>query len=397
MLGLLFKKLTQIFRFAERSSIPQQINESTEETSLDESEDLLSLEDELKQLANDQRLLDLDSINPSLEEVPVTDSMVTDEQLPKVIAADRTLIDWKIGSSPRSQALPKPHSTSLTDPQGFNSQYLGLRFIPNKKDPSDTDSQNSRSLVQLFNTTEPQQLLAKSTDNTQAHHSLAQLPNQSNKHQKSLAGSANHIQAHRVSMQRAKAIKTLKVHGLRSLNKKSRRRRSAVSTNQEFILSRSQMNEVQVHPQESVTHRSEKVIQDQARLNEIEQNLEYANSKVDETWQAQESKVDPQRFKQLNKLSTERAKSSMQDPSGIKEDSENPPADKINELQSEEQLEHKDSSESSSLVSESQTDTEEPSEISLLVEPFNQGLAEFAKDRYIDFDKVLVDHIKKNS
>ena len=99
-------------------------------------------------------------------------------------------------------------------------------------------------------------------------------------------------------MKRAKAIKTLKVHGLRSLNKKSRRRRSTVSINDDFILSRSQMTEVQVHPQDSVTHRSEKVTQDQARLNELEQNLEYANSKVEETRQALESKMDPQRFKQ---------------------------------------------------------------------------------------------------
>lgn len=397
MLGLLFKKLTQLFRFAKDEPMPQQINESTEQNSLDESEGLLSLEDELKQLANDQRLLDLESINPSPVEMPVTDSIVTDEQIPKVIAADRPLADRKIERSSRSQALPKPHSTSLTDPLGFNSQYVGLRFIPNKKDPSETDAQSNRSLVQLQNhTTKPQQPVTKSTDNPPAHRSLVQLSDQPPKPQPPSLGSENYIQAHRVSMQRAQAIKTLKVHGLRSLNKKPRQRRSTVSIKQDFILSRSQMNEVQAHPQESVTHRSEKVTQDQARLNELEQNLEYANAKVEETWQAQESKVTPQRFNQLNELTIEKVDSAAQYPARALESSDHPPAYKMNEKQSEEPAEFKESSENSSPVSESQADTEEPIEILLLGESFNQGLAKFAKDRYIDFDKVLVDHIKKN-
>ena len=398
MLGLLFKKLTQIFRFIEREPILEQTHESTESVSLDEPEGLLSLEDELKQLANDQRLLDLESINPSVEEVVVADSVVTDEQVPELIAADRPLVEWTTGSSPRIQALPKPHSTSLTDPQGFTSQYLGLRFIPNKKDLDQTDSKSSRSLVHLPNNiAKPQQPKVKSTDPIQAGHSLPQLPNQPLNPKKSSIGAINHTQAHQVSMKRAKAIKTLKVHGLRSLNKKSRRRRSAVSINEDFILSRSQMTEVQVHPQDSVTHRSEKVTQDQARLNELEQNLEYANSKVEETRQALESKMDPQRFKQLNESTPEQVDSAVQDPIKVSEKVENPSPYKIDEERSEEAFESEDSDEDSSPVSESQTDSEEPIEISMLGEPFNQGLAEFAKGRYIDFDKVLTDHMKKNS
>ena len=398
MLGLLFKKLTQIFRFIEREPILEQTNESTESDSLDEPEGLLSLEDELKQLANDQRLLDLESINPSAEEVVVADSVVTDEQVPELIAADRPLVEWTMGSSPRIQAIPKPHSTSLTDPQGFNSQYLGLRFIPNKKNSDETDSQSSRSLVQLPNNrAKPQQLRVKSTEHIQANHSLPQLPNQPPKPQKSSVGSENYSQAHRVSMKRAKAIKTLKVHGLRSLNKKSRRHRSAVSVKEDIILSRSQINEVQIHPQESVTHRSEKVTQDQARLNELEQNLEYANSKVEETRQALESKMDPQQFKQLNESTPEKVDSAVQDPIKVSEKVENPFLYKIDEERSEETFESEDSDEDSSPVSESQADSAEPIEISMLGEPFNQGLAEFAKGRYIDFDKVLTDHIKKNS
>ena len=44
-----------------------------------------------------------------------------------------------------------------------------------------------------------------------------------------------------------------------------------------------------------------------------------------------------------------------------------------------------------------QADTEVPIDISILGEPVNQDLADFAKDRYIDFDKVRIKNIKKKS
>ena len=378
MLGLFFKKIIQVFGFLEESPTRQATDESKDQLSSHESDGLLSLEEELKQIAHDDRQFDLDVITPTLEQDSMSRELVTDEQMPDVIAADRPERNRQARAQQSYKALPRVQTTAITASQDTSYQqlsHMSVSFVSNSSQSSSAtaNSQVTAQAKQDHSTQEP------------VTHRLAEY-NQA------------------VSPKRSAAIKTLKVHGLRSLNKKTNRRSSAESINQDLILSRSQMNEAETHPQESATHRMEKPSQDPARLKELEYNLEYATNKAEQTWQAEESNISPKLLKELSqKKQSVSNDSSIQSPilnteqQAMPELNEKPQPNlpNIQPPQSKDKKKKKPKKEDSSL--ENKTIVTDATEISMLGDPINQDLADFAKDRYIDFDKVRIKNSKKKS
>ena len=377
MLGLFFKKIIQVFGFLEESPTRRSTDESTEQFSTHESDGWLSLEEELKQIAHDNRHFDLDTITPKLEKESLGGDLVTDELMSGVIAADRPANDRQVGAHSQYKALPKVQTTSITASQEMGYQQLSHMSVSFVSNSSQSHSAPVNSQVSA------QTKQAQNSQETVTHRL------------------AEYNQA--VSPQRAKAIKTLKVHGLRSLDKKTNRRSSSVPQNHDVILSQSQINEVQTHPQESATHRMEKPSQDQTRLMELEHNLEYATNKAEQTWQAEESNISPKLLKELSQEKQSTNQSSVQSPipnieqQAIPEVNEKlqPKVQNIQPSQTKDKKKKKPKKMDSS--SETQTAEKDTAEIAILGDPLNHDLAEFARNRYIDYDKIRIKNIKKKS
>ena len=379
MLGFLFKKLTQIFRLPGSSSTLSSKPSAIDETSSESSSELISLQDELEQISMDERHFDLASLSMSSDDSMTHSTSISDIELPALIGADRPSedrqelkglthhLDAIYSNISLKQELPNPNRDTDIE-HGVYAEYEQTEqqeFIENPLESKDTASvEDLKGLETTLN--------VHNLDDSQLQQEVQQGTDES------------------YYPPKPSAIKKLKVHGLRSLNKESSRRSKKEVQAAPLILSRSRMNETQVLPQETQHKRAAKVVQDQARLKELEQNFDYAVDLVERNWQADDVQVSTRRLAELDRYKAN--KQVKIDQQQIKEQQA-----EIEKEQTREQVSKDFSHTSSSSPAEAKLSVPKVADISLLEDSFNKNLADFARDRYIDYDQVLTDHIKKKS
>ena len=285
MLGFLFKKITQIFRLPRLSSTLSPKSSTIDETSSELSSELISLQDEMEQISMDERHFDLASLSMPSDDSMTHSTSISDAELPALIGADRPFED-------RQEFKGSTNNVDVT-----HSNIMLEEGFPNPDHHTDTDLESSTESEQ----TEEQGFIENplESQNAELVEELKDLEMTSTVHQ------FDDSQVHQDTGEhfyppKPSAIKKLKVHGLRSLNKESSRRFKKEVQAAPLILSRSRMNEAQVLPQETQHKRTAKVVQDQARLKELEQNLDYAVDQVEHNWQADDVQVNTLRLAELD-------------------------------------------------------------------------------------------------
>lgn len=209
MLGFLFKKLTQIFRLPGASSTLSPKSSTVDETSSELSSELISLQDELEQMSIDERHFDLASLSVPSDDSMTHSTSISDAEIPALIGADRPFEDRQESKGPTNH-LDVIHSNIILK-QGF----------PNTDHHTDTDLESSTESEQ----TEEKEFIENPLESksTALVEELKGLETASTVHQFDDSQVQQDTEEY-FYPPKPSAIKKLKVHGLRSLNKESSRR-----------------------------------------------------------------------------------------------------------------------------------------------------------------------------